>query len=105
MKLSCKLQYTLYTLTKWQVIFRIMTGKVLMDMTPCPLVNSYQHFGGACLHLQGQCSACAKFSWTSWTLKMEAIEMLIVVFFLLGDSSVSEFYVHTFQYTLSVPSS
>jgi len=33
-----------------------MAGRVLLDMTPCPLVNSYQHFGGACcLHLQGQC--------------------------------------------------
>ena len=52
----------LYTLTKWQVIFRIMTGKVLLDMTPCPLVNSYLHFGGACLHLQGQCSAFVKCS-------------------------------------------
>ena len=31
--------------------------------------------------------------------------MLIVVFFLLGDYSLSEFYVHMFQNTLSVPSS
>jgi len=32
--------------------------------------------------------------------EMETIEILIVVFFLLGDSSVSEFYLSTFWNTV-----
>jgi hypothetical protein len=47
---------------------------------------------------------CGKIKWRLYSMSQNFRSDLDVVFFLLGDTPASEFYISTFLNTLSVPS-